>query len=391
MSKEGLCSLPTGCFLSGLYRNGNLQNTDICDDLPCITAAKYKCFDGNTPAPTPMPTPLPTPVPTPAPTPLPTPMPTSLPTPGTWPYKETPIVQNVTSITAVWGWIAVPSGNAITGIGRSSCDTINCINEFDYTMPQLSSGATHETVDISSSFDNRGWVGCSGDGLISGYYQVSCTELHCIETLQCATFALPAGIVISEERVADWSDCMSKEGLCSLPTGCFLSGLYRNGNLQNTDICDDLPCITDVKYKCFDGNTPAPTPLPTPVPTPVPTPAPTPFPTSVPTPEPTPAPTPLPTPMPTPAPTPAPTPLPTPVPTPTPVPDNWPIGCYVDSITSRLLPKLGYSGTDNTLESCLIACSALGYTYAGAQYGKECWCGNSMAGGRCAHWRRTAR
>ena len=34
-----------------------------------------------------------------------------------------------------------------------------------------------------------------------------------------------------------------------------------------------------------------------------------------------------------------------------------------------------------TVEGCIERCSGNGYTYAGLQYGKECFCGNSIAPG----------
>eukprot|EP01064_Diplonema_japonicum_P030265 TRINITY_DN50_c0_g1_i5.p1 TRINITY_DN50_c0_g1~~TRINITY_DN50_c0_g1_i5.p1 ORF type:complete len:706 (+),score=119.02 TRINITY_DN50_c0_g1_i5:55-2172(+) len=82
--------------------------------------------------------------------------------------------------------------------------------------------------------------------------------------------------------------------------------------------------------------------------------------------------------LPTPAPTPAPTPVPTPAPTPAPTPlPRWEIGCYASSNISRFLE---YNGTDNTVESCVERCHSGGYSFAGVEFGSECWCGNSMSG-----------
>lgn len=65
-------------------------------------------------------------------------------------------------------------------------------------------------------------------------------------------------------------------------------------------------------------------------------------------------------------------------------------GCYKDSIHSRVLPQRAAPehDYDQTIEICIDACSALGYVFAGLEYGSECWCGNwkpwdEATDGRC--------
>ncbi|CCA72850.1 hypothetical protein PIIN_06786 [Serendipita indica DSM 11827] len=60
-------------------------------------------------------------------------------------------------------------------------------------------------------------------------------------------------------------------------------------------------------------------------------------------------------------------------------------GCYVDSVAQRSLPvAMAVSGgpAAMTVESCLDACGTNGYTYAGTEYGGECYCGSSIAAGK---------
>ena len=38
-----------------------------------------------------------------------------------------------------------------------------------------------------------------------------------------------------------------------------------------------------------------------------------------------------------------------------------------------------YKGNDNTPEKCESTCRVAGYLYFGLQYGKECFCGNTIA------------
>src|SRR4029077_17508832 len=51
------------------------------------------------------------------------------------------------------------------------------------------------------------------------------------------------------------------------------------------------------------------------------------------------------------------------------------LGCYADTAT-RDLPYMALSGS-GSIESCKSACAAASYKYAGAQYGSQCFCGNS--------------
>jgi hypothetical protein len=57
-------------------------------------------------------------------------------------------------------------------------------------------------------------------------------------------------------------------------------------------------------------------------------------------------------------------------------PNNWAaLGCYTDSVSARTLAKSvvvpGGQGA-TTIESCLAACHAAGYSFAGVEYSQEC-------------------
>ncbi|CAG7852527.1 SubName: Full=Related to glyoxal oxidase {ECO:0000313/EMBL:CCA74839.1} [Serendipita indica DSM 11827] len=51
--------------------------------------------------------------------------------------------------------------------------------------------------------------------------------------------------------------------------------------------------------------------------------------------------------------------------------------CYVDSIWNRVLPNSKFVSGPMTIEKCLDACDAAGYTYAGLKYGGDEFCGGS--------------
>jgi hypothetical protein len=68
----------------------------------------------------------------------------------------------------------------------------------------------------------------------------------------------------------------------------------------------------------------------------------------------------------------------------TPMPDGYK-GCYAEpSSGTRALPVQASGGSSNTIESCRAACSSLGYSVAGTEYGAECWCSNSFSYGTIA-------
>jgi hypothetical protein len=56
-------------------------------------------------------------------------------------------------------------------------------------------------------------------------------------------------------------------------------------------------------------------------------------------------------------------------------------GCRTDSVSARGLSRHSFTnGTGMTEELCLGTCQAKGYSMAGIEYGKECYCGNVLAG-----------
>lgn len=63
--------------------------------------------------------------------------------------------------------------------------------------------------------------------------------------------------------------------------------------------------------------------------------------------------------------------------------DCWrSIGCYADSTSSRTLERrVSVPGGDANanIDTCTATCTDQGFSYAGLEYGAECWCGNALA------------
>ncbi|OAA42559.1 Galactose oxidase, beta-propeller [Metarhizium rileyi] len=64
------------------------------------------------------------------------------------------------------------------------------------------------------------------------------------------------------------------------------------------------------------------------------------------------------------------------------LPPGWSAyGCWVDGVNGRILNKQLPDDPNLTLESCSKACSDQGFTIAGAEYSRQCFCGNSIVNG----------
>ncbi|KAN0105464.1 copper radical oxidase [Russula decolorans] len=63
------------------------------------------------------------------------------------------------------------------------------------------------------------------------------------------------------------------------------------------------------------------------------------------------------------------------------LPEDWTaIGCYTDNVAARTLTSVGYTDAKNmTVENCVNFCNTQNFTYAGIEYGQECYCGNVIS------------
>lgn len=53
-------------------------------------------------------------------------------------------------------------------------------------------------------------------------------------------------------------------------------------------------------------------------------------------------------------------------------------GCYLDDAEDRDMTHQKTLPTENWSQTCIDYCLQIGFRYAGLQYGRECWCGNSF-------------
>jgi len=54
-------------------------------------------------------------------------------------------------------------------------------------------------------------------------------------------------------------------------------------------------------------------------------------------------------------------------------------GCYGEPSGKRALPSYSFvNATSMSAELCVTGCQTKGYTWAGMEYGQECWCANAL-------------
>ncbi|KAJ7611810.1 WSC domain-containing protein [Roridomyces roridus] len=64
---------------------------------------------------------------------------------------------------------------------------------------------------------------------------------------------------------------------------------------------------------------------------------------------------------------------------PTLLPGNWSLaGCYTDTSTARTLAATNTVRSNMTVESCIAFCTTAGYTFAGVEFGQECYCDSTI-------------
>lgn len=64
------------------------------------------------------------------------------------------------------------------------------------------------------------------------------------------------------------------------------------------------------------------------------------------------------------------------------IPSSWSYsGCFTDKVSSRTLPLASYADDAMTESKCIGFCDQKGYSFAGVEYGRECWCGYEIGSG----------
>eukprot|EP00928_Gymnodinium_smaydae_P098516 TRINITY_DN9178_c0_g1_i3.p1 TRINITY_DN9178_c0_g1~~TRINITY_DN9178_c0_g1_i3.p1 ORF type:complete len:2883 (+),score=310.67 TRINITY_DN9178_c0_g1_i3:773-8650(+) len=150
----------------------------------------------------------------------------------------------------VAGWVAV--NGFITGLKRSSCNGLHCLEGANFmSPPQLSEAVDTVDTDWAHSFDHEGWSACEPGHFLSGFRRGSCGGLHCLEEVRCARKkSFPAKLVGCYET--DWTSSFDIEGVSGCNDGDAITKIYRSS-------CSELNCLEKVmccpvaSQPCPDG------------------------------------------------------------------------------------------------------------------------------------------
>lgn len=63
------------------------------------------------------------------------------------------------------------------------------------------------------------------------------------------------------------------------------------------------------------------------------------------------------------------------------LPQGWVADGCVSDTPQRTLNAYAYTGEDMTVSACVATCNSKGFTYAGLEYSRECYCGNQFVNG----------
>ena len=140
------------------------------------------------------------------------------------------------------GWSTCPVGYAITGLRRSACEAIYCIESAICANPCeiTNGGVTPLTLSNCysenwySTMDRKGWSKCTEPHFLAGLYRSTCDSLFCIEQALCC---IVDGAIYQLCGVSSWVFTFAQAGVARAPEGTFITGFERGSghNLSNIE------------------------------------------------------------------------------------------------------------------------------------------------------------
>ncbi len=97
-------------------------------------------------------------------------------------------------------WATCPSGYFLNGLRKSDGQNLYNIEEGQCCRPVNEPGDGYDGCydeDVTTSFDNVGWSDCQRTGYyMTGIYKSSCEEIYCIEKFKCCRMKTSNYIVL---------------------------------------------------------------------------------------------------------------------------------------------------------------------------------------------------
>eukprot|EP01064_Diplonema_japonicum_P031437 TRINITY_DN5617_c0_g2_i1.p1 TRINITY_DN5617_c0_g2~~TRINITY_DN5617_c0_g2_i1.p1 ORF type:complete len:899 (+),score=120.09 TRINITY_DN5617_c0_g2_i1:89-2785(+) len=170
------------------------------------------------------------------------------------PYLTSPAELNTNVCFNAQGWCRCPAGTAMTGIYKTDCESIVCIDRYRCAQPQQTSGlANCQQVNIDATFNAAGWGLCPTNTYMTGLYRAACDSINCIDQIECCEWVSTSGpIVASAPADNSWLLCLDDLNIwCNATTNTFLVGLERAD-------CTGVRCIEGIREVQPMMTTPAP-------------------------------------------------------------------------------------------------------------------------------------
>jgi hypothetical protein len=161
------------------------------------------------------------------------------------------------------GWVECPAGYFMSGVFNSA-DWPNSISKLEKLkcVKPLETPVEYMAIRREnwwSKFDNKGWAKCPKGAFMTGMFRSACDKVSCIEEVKCAQLITPQGcpmidappmpppkkcpsIANAPEQTANWWGSFDRQGWSTVPQFGVIVGFFRNG-------CNELYCLEEAKYK----------------------------------------------------------------------------------------------------------------------------------------------
>lgn len=169
--------------------------------------------------------------------------------------RHDPVLPGEANWYTLWdkpGWALCPHGEAVSGLYRSKCEALACLNSakcggvcLEGKGENIEARHCYHAMSWYDSFDQAGWSACESNYYISGFYR-SCESLYCLQMAKCCSFkdsrwAQCEDLNWSEE----WKDA---EAWVEAPAGKFLTALYRTDSHKLRSLENARACTFAYKY-----------------------------------------------------------------------------------------------------------------------------------------------
>ncbi|XP_078363428.1 uncharacterized protein LOC144647504 [Oculina patagonica] len=136
-------------------------------------------------------------------------------------------------------WALCPDGYFLNGLYKSGGEKLYNIEEGQCCRPVNEPGEGYDGCydeDVTTEFDNVGWSDCQRTGYyMTGIYKSSCEELYCIEKFKCCKMRTTPSDKSQCDK-ADWVTSLDRAGWSVCPKrNTYLRGLYRSERASGDD------------------------------------------------------------------------------------------------------------------------------------------------------------